>query len=281
VQRKRLPKQINLRDYFKVDRYAATSGFKVRHWAWQLSFRKLLRFYVTDDRDKRFGLDFSDLMMQIFSDPFKNPDKGGPMWSAAKYCAIKDVELHDVWWLRKQLERDPDVVAQMSRLYELEDTESRAEDLLPYETLATYAKRKGWRDDRDRMVIVNLSAPKELIQKDFSAWLEMRSKEYARGIPHRFTDADLKQWHRQRVLAYLDLDLFQRVFNVTIPNHILGELLFPDETDVDVTERVRKVVKPLAESLMADGVMDALDFASADEVHGENRRRFRAESLPE
>ena len=35
-----------------------------------------------------------------------------------------------------------------------------------------------------------------------------------------------------------------------IENNFIGDLLFPDDIEVDVTERIRKVVKPLANSLL-------------------------------
>lgn len=280
-RRQRWPKQSELSKYFDISRYAATENFSIRHWAGQLYFRKMLRFCTsTEERRNRSSLDFHKLILQLFADPIANPNAAGPMWTAAKYCAINDVELHDVWWLRNQLESDPEVVAQMNRLYDSESNDSLPSDSLPYESLAQYGKRKGWSNSRDRMVTVNLNAPKEMILKDFAAWLDMRSKEHG-GIPHRFTDADMRQWYRHRILAYLDLDMLQRVLDVDIPNHVIGELLFPEDTDVDLAERVRKVVKPLAESLMTSQLVDMLDFASADEVYGDARKRFRPEIVPE
>jgi len=47
------------------------------------------------------------------------------------------------------------------------------------------------------------------------------------------------------VLPYIDLCYWAKANGKNIPNHIIGDWLFPDDM-VDVAEKIRKVTQPLA-----------------------------------
>ena len=65
----------------------------------------------------------------------------------------------------------------------------------------------------------------------------------------KFKEDDYLKWHDFKVLPCLDLSLWAKLKNVSITNKLMGEALFPNEFDLDNTERIRQTVKPLANYL--------------------------------
>ena len=55
-----------------------------------------------------------------------------------------------------------------------------------------------------------------------------------------------KRWCKYQILAFLDLKIWATFEEVNLPYHVIGEALFPDDIDIDTTERIRKVTKLLA-----------------------------------
>ncbi|MBU9373430.1 hypothetical protein KTE28_03665 [Burkholderia multivorans] len=108
-------------------------------------------------------------------------------------------------------------------------------------------------------VRVDLNSSDEKIVSDFRAWLaETRRRTGITVKKRRFSDSDFHDWAEKRVLAYIDLKIWQEKSNVRLTNHVIGTALFPDEFDVALSERVRKVVAPLAEFAVAGSTITAL-----------------------
>ncbi|WP_186081416.1 DUF6387 family protein [Burkholderia gladioli] len=98
---------------------------------------------------------------------------------------------------------------------------------------------------------VDLMAPDSELVDDFKHWLAQARKD--RGIEQTsdaFTSADLRLWTEMRVLAYLDLCIWAELHGVTINLNVMGLALFPDEFNIGLGERVRKVVAREARRLM-------------------------------
>lgn len=113
-------------------------------------------------------------------------------------------------------------------------------------------------------VQINMAAPDEVLVSDFKRWLaEKRASDVYVSVPVRkFTAADFARWTQKRVLAYLDVTLAARFFRVPMPFHKIGALLYPDLQDVDVAEKVRKTVAPLAEEMMTYEFLAAIGEAA-------------------
>ncbi len=70
----------------------------------------------------------------------------------------------------------------------------------------------------------------------------------------------MNKWIKYRVLAYLDLKLISDFEGRSITQNKLGRMIYPDEFDIDLTERIRRSVIPCADSLLCFEGMEALYF---------------------
>ncbi len=124
------------------------------------------------------------------------------------------------------------------------------------------------RDLGDIGLRININATDEQLISDFKGFLDevrkivlLPKRTTARGKTFgrkNFTSADFRKWSSLQILAYLDLTAWARFTNKQLTHHMLGEVLFPNEYDVDLTERVTKTVKPLAEFLTSRSGIEAL-----------------------
>ena len=98
--------------------------------------------------------------------------------------------------------------------------------------------------ESSRYLEVDMGASDEKILADFKTWLlNTRSDMGDKYLKRDFSSNDFKDWHESRLLPYWDLTEIARNENATIPFHVLGAALFPNEYGIDLTERVRKVTK--------------------------------------
>ena len=85
--------------------------------------------------------------------------------------------------------------------------------------------------------------------RDHKARIEADTSKKAKVTARK---SDFMLWVRNQVLPYIDLTQWARVNGTALPNHKLGEILFPDECEVSLEERVRKSIKPLAKKLISE-----------------------------
>jgi hypothetical protein len=113
----------------------------------------------------------------------------------------------------------------------------------------------------DRFAVIDLEASDQQIMREFSTWLsEQRSRYYDLPVPKKlFTSTDFSDWHEAGILPYFDLTTIAKIDNKKLPLHAIGDALFPNEIDVDVAERVRKVTKRKASQIFRLGTLWALD----------------------
>ena len=86
----------------------------------------------------------------------------------------------------------------------------------------------------------------------------MRKTLKENSLQSNISNAAFKRWSQMMVLPYIDLEMWARSEQKNIPDHIYGNLLFPNDLDVDVSERIRKTVKPLAKKLLGNRFQWAL-----------------------
>jgi len=104
---------------------------------------------------------------------------------------------------------------------------------------------------------IDLRAEDAQILSDFSKWLKLKrtkNKGSVRITPRgRFMRPDgFDRWADEMLLAYIDLQIVVKVLGERLANHKIGHLIYPNDFDVDIPERVRKVTKPHADSLLSD-----------------------------
>lgn len=100
-------------------------------------------------------------------------------------------------------------------------------------------------------VEVNLNASDEQIVKDFQRWLVGHRKAIEHfSTPKNFTVKMFNDWIDWKLLPYIDLMIVAKQEKKSITQSKIARLIFPNEYDVDITERVRRTTKLNAEWLM-------------------------------
>lgn len=177
------------------------------------------------------------------------------------YRSITDVSAYKAWrTVAEELAEHPDLVRAFAAKVEAGKSIRKGDDRLLFQKRLIDVQ---W-DRRYLWIEVDLTATDDQLIGDFKEWLSRQREDVTltNASKKGFTDATRGQWVRNRVLAYLDLQVLGLAFNVDLKQHEVASLLFPDETGIDVVERVRKVVKPLADSLISGRTIDTLAKAA-------------------
>jgi hypothetical protein len=115
------------------------------------------------------------------------------------------------------------------------------------------------------VIEIDLSASDEQLIDNFSRWLLLQRESTSNKRSARITKAHFKDWAESKVLAYFDLVTIAKIDGLRISNHMLGDLLFPDEIDVDVSERIRKVTKVKANKVFSVQTIEVLEAQIKEE----------------
>lgn len=110
------------------------------------------------------------------------------------------------------------------------------------------------------IVSVDVFANRERVLEEFEKWLDSEREKI--GMDGKYTNSDYKSWVNLCVLPYLDLKIWCRLNNVTIPDNQMGKILFPDESDVGLVTRVTET-KEMADKLMTWDTMNILSSMCA------------------
>jgi hypothetical protein len=128
----------------------------------------------------------------------------------------------------------------------------------------------GYPSDGEVSITVDLYASEEKLLEDFRSWLRKTRKNL--GVPNlqsRFSSADFERWCQYQILAYLDLTFWAEVHGKRLTHQMLGVSLFPNEYNVSLAERIRKVVAPMAQAASSTPYLEALlSQALADKEQG-------------
>lgn len=109
-------------------------------------------------------------------------------------------------------------------------------------------------------VVVDLEATDAQIMRDFRHWLT----EYRKAIGYEsskksFTETNLSEWMSNKLLPYIDLTLTAKLERKSITQAEIARLIFPDESNIDLVERLRRTIKPKAEWLIKAATVAAIN----------------------
>jgi hypothetical protein len=108
-------------------------------------------------------------------------------------------------------------------------------------------------------VVVDLTATDEQIINDFRQWLtDYRKSIGYTPIKKSFTEKHLFEWTQWRLLPYLDLKIVSCIEGKELKLSRVARLLFEDEYEIDIVDRLRRTTKPKAEWLIKDETIDAI-----------------------
>jgi len=108
-------------------------------------------------------------------------------------------------------------------------------------------------------VCLDMDATDKELVDNFKSYLKAARDAYDlnEGQKIKTSKSILNRLINESVIPYLDLIIWAQINNKTIPQHILGDWLFPDAM-VDVAEKIRKVTRPLAERAVTPGFINTL-----------------------
>lgn len=260
---------------FLLSKYDRCGHFGLREWVISLEARFIRMFNLANTKvDERSALEESArCLIEYPMWPIDMVDKGcserrPPIRKIVSLTRhVRDLDINDYLMGSVMLksERLKDYV-EAHRRY-LDDVDSHA-DILNDPVWMAY-RNVGYSVDRDSvMATVNLYGSEEQIVDDFRVWLRETRAALQIDLPaKRITEQDAKRWHEFRVLAYLDLTHWAALHNSKITHQAMGDALFPEE-GVTRSERVRKVVMPLAKEVCHENFTDMLRTQVEAELEG-------------
>lgn len=216
------------------------------------------------------------LLLQFMHHPVGDKEHE-PMWSPAKYQAVGDVDIYSMWTTRTLFTDELHEAASAceERDRQLEEGIDLDADHCPelvresFHSHIVEKKACEWLHSTPQ-IEVSLRATDAQIKEGFAEWLAAKRAEMkahkSRINPRRrkFSSADYRRWHKNRVLAFIDLELFAHHLELSLTDEFLGDTLFPT-LHIGRSERVRKTVRPLAKWLMTPAIIDALEWQSGSD----------------
>jgi hypothetical protein len=134
-----------------------------------------------------------------------------------------------------------------------------------YESLGNHAVDEVMREkhkehfDHSTIAIIDLTAPDEVLQDQFINFIhERRSLLGVNSNKKIPSDVQFRSWHANRILGFFDLTWWAELTGDKLTNEQIGAALFPDELTVEITDRIRKVVKPAAAKAFRTATVTAL-----------------------
>jgi hypothetical protein len=248
--------------WFDLSKYRGIDTFGLREWERQLSVRSYMWWCSTNDSES--FPEICDIWLERIKTAPLIPNYEGDKstWQKQReynpacfysvfstpayhfWCAPNDNRLSDVW-AACSLEDEGKATEEQ---YKLANT--------PYNWL--YFQR-GVSSEELTNVVVDLTASDEQIIKDFRKWLIAYRK--ACGFyshEKNFTIKNFAEWNKWRLLPYIDLILVGKANRAEITQPRIARLIFDDEFEVDIVDRLRRTTKPKAEWLIREETVTAM-----------------------
>ncbi len=107
------------------------------------------------------------------------------------------------------------------------------------------------------LINVNLDFSDDVLIKHFKKWLSVIRSELNMQMNKRnIKPSDLNSWILYGVLPYLDLKIWERQMNVTIPNRVMADAIY--FSGVGGEETVRKTTTPLVGHLLSETTLNQI-----------------------
>ncbi|MEE9338701.1 MAG: DUF6387 family protein [Methylococcaceae bacterium] len=236
---------VNL-EWFDLRKYDAVQTFDLKEWHRQLEKRQIIKRYgkeVLDTKDSFLismnnkAQEYIDLIKKAPFVPCENVISSG--------LSVRHAEYFDL-----------DMAASFNT--DLKDFfKVPLLEIGGSETLIIDQAKTGYIDTA--LLSIDLDATDEQLEEDFSLWLSQQRAINNQGYRRqKFASKDINKWIKYRILPYLDLTLISDWEGNSLTQNKLGRMIFPNEFDIDLTERVRRSVKPIADSLLSFKAMEAL-----------------------
>jgi len=151
-----------------------------------------------------------------------------------------------------------------------------------YKTLEEIPRGYGWENNlyfQNKKIAwaeVDLSAPDFVLLDAFKNWIietreDINQREKLSDVKlvdnHQIKKSNIKKWHSMRVIPFLDLKILTCYEKVQLTMKQIGDIIYPDEFDIDTTEKVRKTLSPLVNDIMNYKYLDMILKQATAERH--------------
>lgn len=261
--------------WFSLEKYKHAKDLDYLGWSFNLMWRWLItewthvsiaqamcRYYESAESlvDIK-GPGISGLKIRDSLEEFTSPTaKNSAVWSLSTDFVLRWIAKV----IRKESELERDLLesaksyAAATTFREQEELRDKFSDIsLDLVALDTEIYNWSWLKRDPLSVAVDIDASDATILSDFQVWLAHARQTYDAPKLKAVSDADIQSWIEFGVLPYFDLQYWCQINGFTITDSVMGNALFPDEFDVDVAERVRKVTRPRAQYIFNRQFVDA------------------------
>jgi hypothetical protein len=259
--------------WFDLSDYEPCISWSVREWCNAIALRQFL-FKVMQDSERYIGtpdwqefiLRHIELMAEKLRSPAEKPEQS--------YRAVAPLTMEQASFIFDDFQ---------SSLDEGEMAISSADDIQNLLANSLESPIAGNSYDQTRIppgnchgprdligyihAAIDLSAPDEILVEHFKKYVaQQRASLNWQSREKTVSERDFRDWHHLRLLPFLDLTLWSKASGIKLTNIHLANLLFPDEYDVDLVSRVRRTVRPKAENLLSQDILNALETQSISET---------------
>ncbi len=98
--------------------------------------------------------------------------------------------------------------------------------------------------------IVDLSAPDSVLKESFIRWVKDQRRKKSIAIRKKVSNSKCSDWHKYRVLPYIDLMQWHSLNGINCTHGQIGEIIFPDDNSGAVADKIRRTTKKYSEEVL-------------------------------
>lgn len=276
-------KEINyIPKWFDIAKYKGLATLDLDGWSTQISVRSYLYWMLTvhlpqcksinessgdgDFREARRRIE--EWIKSITESPIvvrEEVDDSPPSDSCDTF-SVRAMSTYHVYWFWRDLSDDN--WGEWEAVKEAGDAsnvrkETKDQNELLNTTLDMFYKNNGYLQPEKVHAVINLSATDEQIISDFIQWLPLYRKVLGvKSKSKNLSEKDFNKWIEGGVIPFIDLKLWGLLHGFSFTQNILGQAIFPDETQIDTTERIRKTTSPKVDLILQENFSHALENQS-------------------
>jgi len=229
-----------------------------------------------DEVDKNFFIYRFSLFIRGLEIYSSNPDDYFERLMPDRHACVSDVSLFEFMNAYKALKDSKAPIVNYAKAYVMEENLSKYEEVDVNGDPADASDPAYYFDHRNMkpslnldnhngagvvMINVDLNAPDKLLVDEFKKWLHLTRDDLGIKPPKTsaYTQQDYDAWYSKKLIPYLLLYTWHQTLNIKVAFHEYGKILFPDEFNVDLSEKIRKTIHPQALDLLSTATIYSLE----------------------
>jgi len=251
--------------WFDLSKYDAVKDFDAYEWYSHLKLRQVLQCLEFKSHD------IPSYIVEILREIKKQP-LSIRSYDIGEWSAVTEATYMDFIWANNNNPNSKDLYDLLGFLLTNEDTgemgksyEISVDKDRMIESDGFYSRLEQVISNDRPVLSVDLSVSDEQLTYNFTRWLKEKRVQMG-NMPRRkmFRSNDFDRWEKHKILPYLDLTLIASSERKELTQNYIGKNLFPSDYDVDLTQKIRQQVKPLADLLITSEVLSVLRSSERD-----------------